>query len=136
MFFCLNIFGQKSLHEDYGTWVMEQAGNTISLKAYVTVEEETNCKTLTKLDTICYKYKLYLVSKSKYKGDVTSTWVYGGRVVANKVELTSKQFPEGFIILVGVKPTLIYTYETNNKDNNINLGITWDKAVYEPRIRK
>ena len=139
MFFCLNIFGQKSLHEDYGTWVMEQAGNTISVEAFVTVEEDKDCDKYTQLNQlneVCYKYKLYLKSKSLYAGVLTSTWIYGGRIVVNNVEVTNKHFPDGFIISVGVEPTLVYTYELDKKDNSLNLGITWERAIYEPRVHK
>lgn len=115
---------------------MMHENNIVSLNAFVTVEEDIDYKNIKTKKTKCYKYNLYLKSNSKYNDELTSTWVYGGRVIVNNEEITSKQFPEGFIILVGVEPTLIYSYETDKKDNNLNLGITWDNAVYEPRIRK
>lgn len=121
---------------NYGDWVMKHEDNTVSLNAFVTVEKNFDCENIKKDSTVCYKYSLYLRSNSEYNNELTSTWVYGGRIVVNKEIVTQKQFPDGFIILVGVEPTLVYSYETDKKDNNLNLGITWDKAVYEPRIRK
>ena len=85
-------------------------------------------------DEIKYHYELYVVSKSIYNGDTTNTWLYGVKIFVNGEDVLVNQFPDGFIISIKTEPTLIHTHHAFNKD--VAFEIKWEKAIYEPRIRK
>jgi len=130
----------KKIHKDYGTWSVKNGEDIISVSAFLTIEDEIdviheNEKEKTKLDPeIKYHYELYVVSKSIYEGDTTNTWLYGVRIFVNGKDILINQFPDGFIISIKTEPTLIHTHHAYNKD--VEFEIKWEKAIYEPRIRK
>lgn len=130
--FSLLLSGQeykKNVYQDFGTWSVPYNNNTIGIHGYVTREIYMNEKEGIKF----YRYELILVSKSKYNGYNTSTWLYGARVYINGDEITKSQFPDGFTMNVGIEPTLIYWYKSP-VNVKINFYIKWEDAVYEPRI--
>lgn len=131
---------QKDVYSDFGTFKLSHEDNIISVSAYVTIEDivDTIRHSKTKsnyieLDSL-YLYDIYLVSKSVYNGDTTSTWLYGVRIFVNDKNILADQFPEGFTRSIKTTPTLIYSYRSKEPNNKFN--VTWEKSVYEPRIRK
>lgn len=146
-----NLFAQKSaynktIYKDYGTFKVENGNNLISISAFITIEDENDVvshdnKTVKQkkyeqsiYDEKKYHYELYMVSKSIFEGDTTSTWLYGVKIFINGEDVLNKQFPNGFIISIKTIPTLIHTHHSYTKD--VKFEIKWEKAVYEPRIRK
>jgi hypothetical protein len=141
--------GNKEIHRNYGTWSIDVENNKVSISAFVTVQEniegidpytlklemhKKNKKEIKEIEEYktVYRYELYLKSNSIYNGDTTSTWIYGARVFINGVEVTKEKFPNGFMISIEPKPTLIYWYETK-REENINFYVKWESAVYENR---
>jgi len=138
--FSQNSAYNKKIHKDYGTWSVKNGEHLISVSAFLTIENESdviheNKKEQTKIDSeIKYHYELYVVSKSIYNNDTTNTWLYGVRIFINGEDVLLKQFPNGFIVSIETEPTLIHTHHAYNKD--VEFEIKWEKAIYEPRIRK
>lgn len=138
----------KEIYRDYGTFKLEtDDGHVVSLGAFVTIQEEElilhENESLSKKEMkqmqyqepeIEYHYELYLVSKSIYEGDSTNTWVKGLRIYVDGENTLSEQFPEGITISIGTEPTLIYTHHCENQF--CEFEVTWERAIYEPRIRK
>jgi hypothetical protein len=141
----------KRIYENYGTWSVDgENNNKVSISAFVTVEEiikkidpyelklemqtknKREIKEIEEFETI-FRYELYLKSNSIYKGDTTNTWIYGARVFINGKEFTKEKFPDGFMISIEQKPTLIYWYETTSKEK-IDFHVEWESAVYENRL--
>jgi hypothetical protein len=128
----LNLFTQtqsKSQYKDFGTVeISNENNNIISIKASTTVETFID-----ENDANYYRYELILESKSYYNGTKTSTWLYNTKIFINTTEVTKNQFPDGFLILINIKPTTVYWYETYETDG-IEFNITWEKSIYETRI--
>jgi len=137
------------IFKDFGEWSIDVDNNKISVSAFITIEQKTKKLTFNEIElkkhfikkrkydtinnyNIIYIYRLYLKSNSIYNGEKTNTWIYGGRVYINGIEITKEKFPEGFLIAVKTTPTLIYKYETKST-KKINFYIKWDKAIYENR---
>lgn len=131
----------KTIHKDYGTWSVKNGEHTISVSAFLTIQKEEFVnhendykKTKEITSEVGYHYELYIVSKSIYNGDTTNTWLYGVKIYINGEDMLINQFPDGFVASIKTEPTLIYIHHANNKD--IAFEIKWEKAIYEPRIRK
>lgn len=131
----------KKIYKDYGTWSVRNEEHIISVSAFVTIEIETdvihkNEEEKAKIvdPEIKYHYELYLVSKSIYNGDTTNTWLYGVNIFVNGENVLVNQFPNGFVTSIKTDPTLIHTHHAFNKD--VEFEVKWEKAIYEPRIRK
>lgn len=135
----------KKIYQDYRTWTVEVEKNSVSISAFCTVEEidvvinlgmqyRELKKEKNKNPETLYSYEIYFVSKSIYDGDTTNTWLYGTKVFINNEYVLNNQFPDGFIILIKTTPTLIHTHRS--KDYDVKFNVTWEKAIYEPRIRK
>ena len=123
----------KPIYKDYGTWSIDVEGNTVGVRAYITKEK---IYTPTKKQQYVqeaqkYRYELYLESKSVYRGERTSTWLYGARVYINGREVTYQNYPEGFTVSIKTKPTMVYWFEVPME--NLDMAITWESAVYENR---
>ena len=157
MLFSMGLYAQnsaytKEIYKDYGTFKLEtNDGHVVSLGAFATIEEEENVVREIDMNIgskreikknlqmppkteIEYRYELYLVSKSIYEGDTTNTWVKGLRIYVDGEDVLGKQFPEGMTISIGVEPTLIYTHHCETMF--CEFEVTWERAIYEPRIRK
>ena len=138
----------KNIYRDYGTFrLVTDDGNIVSLSSFVTIQEEQQAihreevvkqKALKQLkyeeSKTKYHYELYLVSKSVYQGDTTKTWVHRLKIFVDGEDMLKNQFPDGQILSVGTEPTLIYMHHSVNKFCEFEL--TWERAIYEPRIRK
>lgn len=142
--------GSREIYENYGTWSIDVENNEVSISAFVTIQKniesidpyalklemhtknKREIKEIEEYKTI-YRYELYLKSNSTYNGDTTSTWIYGARVFINGVEVTKEKFPDGFMISIAPKPTLIYWYETK-RDESVDFYVKWESAVYENRF--
>lgn len=140
-----SIFGQiysdkKLLYQNFGVWRYNIDNNSqVAIHGYVTKQEilRTNNhklqeKTIPSLPQ--YRYELKMISKSTHYNDTTSAWLYGVRIYIDNVEMTKDQFPNGFIVSVKTKPTLIYWYETPN--DSVNFEVSWDNSIHEPRLIK
>lgn len=129
-----NLFAQggERIYKDFGIWELKDGNNKIAISAYITVENAIKNKKNDGVNKLLYNF--YLLSQSIYNNDTTRTWLYGTKIFVDGVEITSTQFPEGFTIAVPTKPIKIYWYESEKKD--INFSITWEKSIYDPRIRK
>ena len=131
-------YTSQTISPDYGTWKIQVNNDEISIIAYsITKKIKNNIIKYTqnyypKFQK--YRHELYLVSKSVFNGDTTNTWIYGTKIFIDDIEVTKKQFPDGFIFSIKIEPTLIYWFETKNK--LINFIVTWEKSMYEPRIYK
>lgn len=138
----------KMIYEDFGTWSLDVNDDEISISAFVTVElssepiqeyelelqmQQKKRKEVIETTKTVRRYELYLKSNSILNGDTTSTWIYGGRVFINNVEVTGEQFPNGFTLLIEKEPTLVYWYETISLEK-INFYVNWQNAVYENRL--
>ena len=154
LFFTISLFAQnsaydKTIHRDYGTFRVINNENIVSVSAFCTIElfvEEIEYQEpirlkeskIRKLGTVeptqNYRYELYLVSKSVFDGDTTNTWLYGTKIFIDGEYVLEKQFPDGFIISIKTVPTLVHTHNAFNEFTEFE--ITWEKAIYEPRIRK
>ena len=144
-----DLVGNQKLYQDFGTWSIDDGyGNKIAIQAYATVELITEYPTVVNSyeqkslePHQVQRYELYLVSKSIYRGSLTTTWIYGARVFIDfndgigKKEMTADQFPDGFVLSISTKPTLVYWYQI---EPIVGLGmyVSWNNAVYETRIRK
>ena len=135
----------KKIYQDYGTWTVEIKENSVSISAFSTIEEidvvinlgvqyRALKKEKNKNPETLYSYEIYFVSKSIYVGDTTNTWLYGTKVFINDEYVLNNQFPDGFIISIKTTPTLIHSHRSKNCD--VEFKVTWEKAIYEPRIRK
>jgi len=141
----------KTIYRDFGTFKVVSGNNVVSVSAFATIEKvdpathvdegveykELKQQKLQKeivIPKTLYHYELYLVSKSVYQGDTTSTWLYGTRIFINGEDMLESQFPDGFVIAIKTEPTSVYTYHSTKPD--VNFEIKWEKAIYEPRIRK
>ena len=138
LLFNINLYSQdnvydKTIYEDYGVWSIESNDDIISIEAFVTIEIDFEIKQYYS-DEISYCYNLYFVSKSTYGNDTTNTWLYGVKIFINGVDVYEDQFPKGFIVSVKTQPTLIHKHYAIS--NNVDFEMKWEKAVYEPRIRK
>jgi len=156
VYMCIGLNAQnsaygKTIHQDYGTFrVSDDNGNVVSFSGFVTIEKvdplthrddvqyqsmkmQKNAKLKIEPETM-YHYEMYLVSKSVFEGDTTSTWLYGVRVFINGEDVLINQFPDGFIVSIKTTPTSIHTYDSNSQ--NVKFELKWKKAIYEPRIRK
>jgi len=160
LFLVVGLYAQNSAYsenilKDYGTFKLEtDEGNIISVGAFTTVElvnpthhdgnDELNVTLKLKkgagnskqqeLLVPEYHIDIYLVSKSVFEGEGTSTWLDGVRIFIDSVDIRKDQFPDGFLVSVKTVPTLIHSFHTNNK--SVDIEITWETALYEPRIRK
>lgn len=146
--FAQNSAYAKEIYRDYGTFrLVTDEGNIVSLSAFATVQAEElvvheevvlNKRELKQLKyeepEVEYHYELYLVSKSIFEGDTTNTWVHKLKIYVDDEDVLINQFPEGFTMSVGTEPTLVYTHHDTNKFCDFEL--TWENAIYEPRIRK
>lgn len=131
----------KKIHKDYGTWSVRNDEHIISVCAFVTIEIENDVIHENELEKakivapeIKYHYELYMVSKSIYEGNTTNTWLYGMRIYVSGNDVLINQFPDGFLISIKTEPTLIHTHHSYKTD--VEFEITWEKSIYEPRIRK
>jgi len=147
----------RKIHQDYGTFILHYENNIISVSGYVTIEEidseafydkkfQTNStivkknwvneigSTGSKKNKKYYHYDLYLVSKSIFNGKPTNTWLYGTKILIDSVNVLVDQFPDGFIVSIGVNPTKIYSYNSDKPD--IKFEINWAKSVYETKTPK
>ena len=140
----------KEIYKDYGTFKLEtDDGHIVSLSAFATIEEEqvaiheNEVQSMKSRKSVKisppkyeteYHYELYLVSKSVFEGDTTSTWIKGLRIYVDGEDVLAEQFPEGYTLSVGTEPTLIYTHHC--EDTFCEFEVTWERAIYEPRIRK
>lgn len=139
----------KHMYENFGTWKLKVDQNELSISAFVTVQEKNeemdryelklemqskNRKQQKEIEEnrTTYKYEVYLKSNSIFKGDTVSTWIYGAKVFIDGFEITKEKFPEGFMMLIEKKPTLIYWYETASPEK-LNFNVEWESAVYENR---
>ena len=141
-----NLAPQQKIHQDFGTWSIDDGqGNTVSIKAYATVEiiERYPTNTYEKQSLEPYKiqrYELWLQSKSVYRGKATETWINGARVFIDfndgygKREMTAEQFPQGFLLSITTEPMLVYWYEIEPVEG-LGMYISWENAIYETRIR-
>lgn len=126
----------KPVYKDYGAWSIQAEDGQVGVRAFITkervydVEQKQYAKELTDT-TPKYRYELYLESKSIYRGEPTSTWLYKARVFINGREVTYMNYPDGFTVNVTVKPTLVYWYEVPMID--LDMAITWESAIYENR---
>lgn len=138
---------EKPIHRDFGTFKVVSGRNVVSVSAFATIEkvdpathfdEVVQNKAMKEQKNVVlktlYHYELYLVSKSIFERDTTSTWLYGTRIFIGGVDILSNQFPDGFVASISTIPTLIYTYHSTKPD--VEFEIKWEKSVYEPRIRK
>lgn len=142
---------EKNIYKDFGTFKVADGDNIISVSAFVTIEKvdsathEDDVTQYQQYQTLkeqkkpivtkeLYHYEVYMVSKSVYEGEKTSTWLYGTRIFVNGEDILSNQFPDGFVVSIKTEPTCIYTYHSDKTD--IKFEIKWEKSVYEPRIRK
>lgn len=122
----------KPIYRDYGTWSIQVEGNTVGVRAYVTKEKiYTKTKNQYIEQVQKYRYELYLESKSVYQGTSTTTWLYNARVFINGREVTYQNYPQGFTVSAGIKPTLVYWYEVAMGE--LEMAITWENAIYENR---
>ena len=128
----------QKLYHDFGTWSMDDGqGNTVGIHAYATMETimkypQNTYEQKSLAPYPVHRYELVLESKSVYRGKATATWIYNARVFINNVEMTKEQFPDGFILSVGVAPTVVYWYETPPVDE-LSMYISWGSAIYETR---
>jgi len=133
-----NLFSQetngKKNYKDLGTWKLEINGNELRISAFATIEKIIDVKKKEITEDTKYKYEVYLISKSKYENEITSTWIYGGKIFVNEEEVTYKQFPYGFTVLIKTQPTLVW-HDIIDKDD-IEIKIDWEEAKFENRIRK
>lgn len=133
-----NLTPTQRLYHDFGTWsINDEQGNTVGIHAYATMEAiikypESAYEKQNLAPYEIHRYELHLESKSVYHGRATNTWVYNARVFINDVEMTKEQFPDGFILSIGVEPVMVYWYETRPVDN-LSLFISWESAIYETR---
>ena len=157
IFLVAGLHGQKSAYEkevlqDYGTFRMEtEDGNVISVGAFTTIEfvdpaihnddvisvtkqTKLNKKSEAILELPEYHIDIYLVSKSIFEGEETSTWLDGVKIFIDGEDVRGVQFPDGFLVSVKTEPTLVHSHHTRNR--NIDIEIIWETAIYEPRIRK
>jgi len=124
----------KNKVEDFGTWDREiSALNKISISSYVTKQENLLSASQTVVqkqinDLPKYRYELVLQSNSIYNGQLTKTWLYGARVFIDSLEVTREQSPNGFAVIIGTTPTVIYRYDSNL--DTINIKITWKSSLY------
>lgn len=137
----------KDTYQDLGVWNVKFQENNLSLSAFIKIYETSKkekdvqylslknkkTKNFEIVETI-YRHELYLKSNSVIDGDTTNTWIYNVRVYIDDVEITKDQFPNGFILLIKTEPTLIYWYDS--PEQNVNMYIKWEKAVYENRNYK
>ena len=145
---------ERPIYRDYGTFKITDGRNVVSVSAFVTIEKvdplthvddvDNNALQMQKTQKmqknaviepkILYHYEVYLVSKSIFEGDTTSTWLYGTKIFINGEDVLINQFPDGFVVSIRTVPTSIYTYHSTKSDAEFE--IKWEKAIYEPRIRK
>lgn len=140
----------KTIHQDYGEWIVDAAKGQVGIAAYSTVElieeiiiddfQYSNAYAQKKLKeepkrVVKYKYEIYLSSLSIYDGDSTGTWIYGLRIFGNGVELTEELYPDGFTEYVEIKPEVVFELETEVPEN-IDFEFKWRKAVYENRTHR
>lgn len=134
LFCSFNLFsqnGDKKIYDDLGEWIVEIDNyNKISLSAYITkneieIDKKYDVFTKNKL----YEYKLYLKSNTKYNNELVSIWIHHAKIYVNGFEITKEKFPNGFLIHIKSKPTLVYQYRSIYK--NIDLYIEWDKILIE-----
>jgi hypothetical protein len=139
---------EKMIYEDFGTWSLDVNNDKVSISAFATIEllsepiqeyelelqmQQKKRKEVIETTKTIRRYELYLKSNSVFNGDTTSTWIYGGRVFINGVEVTGEQFPNGFTILIEKEPTLVYWHETTSLEK-INFYVNWQNAIYENRL--
>lgn len=67
----------------------------------------------------------YILLKIKYEH-------YGTRIFINGIELTRSQYPQGFTASIDVYPTVVYWYEGD--ENNIEINIKWSNSTFDPRL--
>lgn len=133
-FVAISAQSAKSKVEDFGTWDREvSAFNRISISSYVTKQENliyANQHIAQKsiIELPKYRYELVLVSGSIYNGQLTKTWLYGTKVFIDSVEVTREQSPDGFAVIIGTTPTVVYRYDSNL--DTINIKITWKSSLY------
>jgi hypothetical protein len=124
----------KSKVEDFGTWDKEVSPmNKISISSYITKQENLiyanqNVAQKNIVETPKYRYELVLTSGSIYNGQLTKTWLYGARVFIDTLEVTREQSPNGFAVIIGTTPTVVYRYDSNL--DTINIKITWKSSLY------
>lgn len=145
LLFSVNSYSQNSAYnktilKDFGTWSVENGEHLVSVSAFLTIEKEIDVihenekeKAEIVYGETKYHYELYIVSKSKYNGELTNTWLYGVKVYINGENIYEQQFPDGFLASIKTDPTLIHTHHAFDKDAEFE--VTWEKAIYEPRIR-
>ena len=139
MFICLSLsvfgqtFGEKRLFKSFDKWVIMSNGKELSMRAFITIQdiltidnEEIKKSTLKSLPK--YRYEIYLVSTSQIAGKSYKICVYNTKIFIDGVEVTKRQFPEGFNFLINTKPTMIYWYESNN--SSIDVKITWSDVCF------
>ena len=81
-----------------------------------------------------YRYSIVCISRSKYGGKLTSTWLFGLWVKVNDVPITQPLYPDGKDVMIYTKPTVIHYIETEEENPLIKIG--WQKTIPEPKIIK
>jgi hypothetical protein len=81
-----------------------------------------------------YRFSIVCVSNSTYRGQLTSTWVFGLWVRVNNVAITQPLYPDGKDVLIYTTPTVVHFIETDEFDPLIKMG--WKKSVPDPKIIK
>lgn len=126
-------YGKKTLFKSFDKWVVSSNGSELSMKSFVTVQEiitheniEVKRQTLPNLPK--YRYEIYLFSTSAHHGNPSKICVYNTKVFIDDIEVTRRQFPDGFNFLVDTKPTLIYWFETDKE--LIDVKIRWNDVCF------
>jgi hypothetical protein len=125
---------KKSKVEDLGTWDRETSqANKISISSYVTKQLNVmsiNQTTIQKQVNVLpkYRYELVLQSNSKYNGQAVKTWISGAKIFIDSLEITREQSPNGFAVIIGTTPTVVYRYDSDL--DTINIKITWKSSLY------
>jgi hypothetical protein len=130
LFIVLSSFGtqQSPIYQHLGNFNFQHNYNTnVGVSAYVTKHYNVNKA----YGTYKYVYYLKMMSNSHNNGVLTSTWLYNTRVHVDGSEVSYQQTPYGFTAYIRTTETIVYTWYTNN--DNVNYGVTWGSAVYDPR---
>lgn len=126
-------YGEKRFYKSFDEWVISSNGSKLSMTSFITVQDiltldNINVSTQPLEVLPQYRYEIYLRSTSKLNGKSSRICVYNTKIFINDVEVTRRQFPEGFTVLVDTRPTLIYWYETH--EELIDIRIKWSDVCF------